>query len=180
MFARWVDIDEMSGLIVRGIRPGDGDGCARAWRDAGRYYAALVPEVIHEPDAQGLVEWFERGIADERSDDTLWLVAEDDGQVVGVIEAVVNRPSPEARWQLQRDLSRVRLVITALAVVEGYRRKGVGTALMEAAETWGRQKGAEVAVTDTNLSSPLSVPFYENRMGYDRQAVILRKTLAPE
>lgn len=32
-------------------------------------------------------------------------------------------------------------------------------------------------VTDTNLSSPLSVPFYENRMGFTRQAVILRKAL---
>ncbi len=175
-----VDIDGVSGLILREIRPGDGEGCARAWRDAGRHYAALVPEVIHEPAAQGLVEWFERGISDERDGDTLWLVAEDDGQVVGVIEAVMARPSPEARWQLQRDLSRTRLVINALAVVEEYRRKGVGTALMEAAETWGRDNGAVVALTDTNLSSPLSVPFYESRMGYDRQAVILRKTLAPE
>ncbi|MEV0406719.1 GNAT family N-acetyltransferase [Actinoallomurus sp. NPDC050550] len=170
----------MSGLIVREIRSGDGEGCARAWRDAGRHYAAIVPEVIQEPDSHGLVEWFEQGIGQERDEDTIWLVAEDDGQVVGVIEAAVTRPTPDARWQLQRDLSRVRLVINALAVTAGYRRKGVGTALMEAAEERGRRKGATVAVTDTNLSSPLSVPFYEKRMGYHRQAVILRKALKPE
>ncbi len=46
---------------------------------------------------------------------------------------------------------------------------------MQAAEDWGRRKGAVVAVTDTNLCSPLSVPFYEHPMGYLRQAVILRK-----
>jgi GNAT superfamily N-acetyltransferase len=167
----------MSGPIVRQIQPGDGDGCARAWRDAGRYYAALVPEVIHEPDAEGLVEWFEQAIADERDDDALWLVAEDDGQVVGMIEATVERARPDGRWQLQRDLSRVRLLINALAVTDDHRRQGVGTILMEAAEEWGRQRGAVVAATDTNLHSPLSVPFYEDRMGYLRQAVILRKTL---
>jgi GNAT superfamily N-acetyltransferase len=175
-----VKIDGVGELIVREIRSGDGEGCARAWRDAGRHYAAIVPDVIQEPDPEGLVEWFEEAIREPRGDDTLWLVAEDDAQVVGVIEAAIARPTPDARWQLQRDLSRVRLVINALAVAEEYRRKGVGTALTEAAETWGRRRGATVAATDTNLSSSLSVPFYENRMGYQRQAIILRKTLKPE
>jgi GNAT superfamily N-acetyltransferase len=69
--------------------------------------------------------------------------------------------------------------VNLLAVAEGYRRRGVGTALMEAAEKWGRHRGAVVAVTDTNLSSPLSVPFYGERMGYRRQAVLLRKALEP-
>lgn len=112
-----------------------------------------------------------------------WLISrcgKSGGQVAGFIEAALARPVADAEWQLQRDASRVRLVINALAVVEEFRRKGVGTALMEAAEAWGKQKGAVVAVTDTNLSSPLSVPFYESRMGYRRQAVILRKPLAPE
>jgi len=166
--------------VVREIRRGDGEGCAQAWRDAGRYYAALVPDVIKEPDADGLVEWFERGIADGRDEDTLWLVAEDAARVVGFIGAAVARPDPEAGWQLQRDQSRVRLVINALAVIEECRRKGVGTALMDAAEAWSRDRGAVVAVTDTNLHSPLSVPFYESRMGYQRQAVILRKPLAKD
>lgn len=110
----------------------------------------------------------------------MWLVAEDNGQVVGFIEAVVTQPSPDAHWQTQRDLGRTRLVINALAVAEEYRHQGVGTALMNGAEKWGRQQGAVVAVTEAELSNPVSVPFYENRMGYRRQAVILRKTLQPE
>ncbi len=167
----------MGDLVVREIRSGDGEGCARAWRDAGRYYATLVPDVIQEPDPSGLAEWFERLIDEERDDDTLWLVAEADGEVVGHIEAAIARPAPEARWQLQRDQGRIRLVINVLAVAEHSRREGVGTRLMEAAEAWGRGRGATVALTDTNLSSPLSVPFYEDRMGYSRQAVILRKPI---
>lgn len=163
-------------LTIRDIRPGDGEGCARVWLDAGRYYADLVPEVIQVPEADGLGDWFEELIGGER--DGLWLVAEDprDG-VVGTVEATVAGPSPDAHRQLQRALGRTRLVVNLLAVAEGYRRRGVGTALMEAAEDWGRSEGADVAVTDTNLNSPLSVPFYEKRMGYTRQAVILRKAL---
>lgn len=168
----------MSEVLVREVRVGDGEGCARAWRDAGRYYADLVPDVIREPEAEGLVEWFERLICEERGADLLWLVAEDRGQVVGFVGAAVKHPDPDVRWQLQRDLSSIRLVIEALVVVEEYRRQGVGTALMQAAEAWGQQKGALVATTDTNLSSPLSVPFYEGRMGYQRRAVILNKRLS--
>ena len=44
---------------IRDIRPGDGEGCARAWVDAGRYYSARVPEVIQVPDEDGLAEWFD-------------------------------------------------------------------------------------------------------------------------
>ncbi|WP_354670916.1 GNAT family N-acetyltransferase [Actinomadura sp. DC4] len=70
-------------------------------------------------------------------------------------------------------------MVNLLTVTEGYRHRGVGTALMEAAEEWGRSQGAVVAVTDTDLVSPLSVPFHVERMGYRRQAV-LRKVLATE
>ncbi|GAA2403076.1 hypothetical protein GCM10010191_08290 [Actinomadura vinacea] len=44
-------------------------------------------------------------------------------------------------------------------------------------ETWGREKGAVVTVTDTNLSSPISVLLVGNPDGYQREAVILRETL---
>ena len=163
-------------MLIRDVRPGDGEGCARVWLEAGRHYAELVPEVIQVPEADGLAGWFEEAIAEER--EHLWRVADEPGAgVVGIVEAAVVPPAPDARRQLQRDLGRTRLVVNLLAVAEGYRRRGVGTALMEAAEEWGRSRGARVVVTDTNLSSPLSVPFYENRMGFTRQAVILRKAL---
>lgn len=168
----------MSGILIRQIRPGDGEGCARAWTDAGLYYASLVPDVIRAPDTDGLVEWFETDIAARRDDTVFWTVAEKDGQVAGFIEAAIEHARPDSRWQLQRDLSRTRLLISALAVTDQHRRLGIGTALLEAAEEWGRQKGAIVAITDTNLHSPLSVPFYEDRMGYLRQAIILRKPLS--
>ncbi|MGE5288101.1 MAG: hypothetical protein ACM3ML_13070 [Micromonosporaceae bacterium] len=61
----------MNAIAVRKIRAGDGTSCARAWADAGRYYASVAPEVIHEPEAEGLADWFERAIIRERDEDTL-------------------------------------------------------------------------------------------------------------
>jgi GNAT superfamily N-acetyltransferase len=128
----------------------------------------------------GLAEWFEQWLAQDREPNQIFLVAENDSRVVGFIDATVEPPSADARWQVQRDLGVARLVIGALAVEETQRRAGVGTALMEAAEERGRRQGAIVALTDTNIRSHLSLPFYENRMGYERRAAILRKTLQRE
>ena len=44
-------------------------------------------------------------------------------------------------------------------------------------EEWGRSKGAVAAVCDTYSESPLSVPFWEERVGYERRAIIFRKAL---
>ena len=50
--------------------------------------------------------------------------------------------------------------------------------MLEAIEQWARDNGAELITLGTNLRSDFgAVAFYE-RHGYQRQAVILRKTLA--
>ena len=162
---------------VRAAGPGDGAGCAVVWADAGRHLAGLDPELGHEPEAGGLAAWFEEQLAEERPASALWLVAIRDGQIAGFVSGAVEPPLASACWQLQRDLAAPRLVVGALVVGAGQRRSGVGTALMQAIEDAGRSLGAAVATLDTNLRSPLSVPFYERRMGYARRAVIFRKRL---
>ncbi len=137
----------------------------------------LDPDVGREPDPDGLVDWFEQSLAQDRPPGMLWLVAERDGRVVGFVHAAVEPPRADSRWQLQRDLASHRLTISALAVEARWRRSGIGTALMTAVEEAGRDQGAKVATLDTNLQSLLSVPFYEGRMAYTRRAAIFRKKL---
>ena len=50
-------------------------------------------------------------------------------------------------------------------------------ALLTAAEAWGRDRGAEVVRLDTYADSPVSVPFYEQRMGYQRRSIVFQKPL---
>jgi len=62
-------------------------------------------------------------------------------------------------------------------VDHGIWHRGAGTALLKAAESWGRERGAEIVRLDTYAHSPVSVPFYEERMGYTRRSIVFHKWL---
>jgi GNAT superfamily N-acetyltransferase len=143
--------------------------------DAARHFAELDADAFQVPAADGLVAWFEELLRRPRSEDTVWLVAEVDGRVVGSVSARLERPTEDAARQVLRDLGRVRLYVDALGVEEAYRRRGVGARLMQAVEGWGRDKGAVRSVLTTYHASPLSVPFYEQRMGYHRRSIVFEK-----
>ena len=166
----------MSDVQVRPVRPGDGPGCARAWVDAGRHYAAIDAEQFQLPTEDGLVDWFER-IHANLAADRLVLVASVEQDVAGFVSAVLHSPEPDARWELIRYLDQRRVFVEVLVVAERYRRRGVGTALMNEMERWARQRGASSVSLRTSLRSLLSMPFYEERMGYTRDGAVFRKRL---
>jgi GNAT superfamily N-acetyltransferase len=165
------------GITVRPLRPGDGQGLARAWIDAGRYYAALAPETFQVPDSEGLAAYLERSEAFEDRPDVLRVVAEVEGRVVGAATGRLEPALEAARFQLQRQLGEPRLIIDAVVVEEAYRRRGIGERLMTALEDWGRRRGAVVALLDTYPESALSLPFFQERMGYRRRSVRLTRRL---
>jgi GNAT superfamily N-acetyltransferase len=163
-------------VTIRAARPGDGGGMARAWASAADYYADLDPEHFQRPQAPGLAESFEDSIA-RAGNDVLLLVAELDGHVVGWLSARIQLPDADSAAQLMREPGWIRLAIDVLIVDTPAWRHGAGTALMTAAESWGRDRGARAARLGTYAHSPVSVPFYENRMGYERRAIIFQKNL---
>ena len=161
---------------IRAARPGDGDGMARAWASAADYYADLDPEHFQRPQPQGLAESFEDSIT-RAGNDVLLLVAELDGRAAGWLSARIQLPDEDAAAQLMREPGWIRLAIDVLIIDTPAWRHGAGAALMKAAESWGRDRGARVARLGTYAHSPVSVPFYENRMGYERRAIIFQKKL---
>jgi GNAT superfamily N-acetyltransferase len=166
----------VTAIQIRPARPGDGPGFARAWLDAGRYYAHLDPASFQIPARDGLAEWFDQTLTSQ-DPHTLCLAATVSDDIAGFLSATLQPPHPAARWQLLSSLSQPLLFIQALVVAEQHRRHGVGTALMTAAEEWARDNGAMIISLDTYLHSPLSVPFYEQRMGYRRRSIVFRKDL---
>jgi GNAT superfamily N-acetyltransferase len=156
-------------LALRPPRPGDGPGLARCWLDAGASYAALNPALFQVPSADGLAQSLEDRFLHLVATDALVLVADRAGQVVGYLIATIAQPSPRAAMDASRDAGLVRLVIDALIIREDSRHQGIGTQLMEAAERWGRGRGAAIVVLETYVDSPLSVPFYEQHLGYRRR-----------
>jgi GNAT superfamily N-acetyltransferase len=162
--------------FVRVARPGDGAGIARVWLDAAAYYAELDPEHFKMPAADGLAELTDDQIG-RSGDRVLRLVAEVDGRVVGWLSARLEPPGEHAALQLVREHDWTRLVVDTLVVERQQWRRGTGTMLLEAAESWGRARGAQVARLDTYAQGPVSVPFYEQHMGYQRRSIIFQKRL---
>ncbi len=167
----------MPRITLRAARAEDAPAIARIGQENSAYYARLAPELYRVPDEGAAVELI-AGDEEWRSRPTsLALVAEVDGEIAGYLEAALEEPMESAPAQGQRDLGKARLFISFLGTADRYKRQGVATRLVEAAEEWGRARGAEVALCDTWIDSPLSVPFWEERMGYARRAIIYRKQL---
>jgi ribosomal protein S18 acetylase RimI-like enzyme len=163
-------------VTVRNATAADSAAVAAIYIENGRYYQTLDPSYFRVPASEGFAEF----IADEEwrgRPDTLALVAEVDGVVAGYLEASVQEPADSAAWQSLHDLSRTRMHINSLGTGDAFKRQGVGTALVQAAEAWGRSNGATVVTLDTWIDSPLSVPFWEQRMGYSRRSIVFRKEL---
>jgi GNAT superfamily N-acetyltransferase len=166
-------------VTIRDARAGDAEAVAGAWLDAADFYAGLEPRVFQIPRADGLAGVWRESLTGAEPG-SLQLVAELDGEVIGYLAARLEPPEPGADFQLTRDQGWTRLLIDVLVVLRERWRHGAGAALLTAAEAWGRERGARMVRLDTYAHSPVSVPFYEQRMGYQRRAIVFEKPLSPE
>ena len=103
----------------------------------------------------------------ERSDVAAALVAELDGDVIGVATVHVV-PAIHS--------SRPAALLTALVVAETARGDGAGRALVGAAEEWARSRGAERIAVTSGAQRTDAHEFYE-RIGYARTGVRFGKPL---
>jgi ribosomal protein S18 acetylase RimI-like enzyme len=166
-------------VVVRDARADDAAAIAHLAQANGRVAVELAPELFRVPDAEGLVDFIAED-EDWRAEATnLALVADVAGEVAGYLEASIQPPLESAPWQGQHDLAETRLFINYVGRAPAHQRRGVATALVEAAEAWGCELGATVATLDTWIDSPMSVPLWERRMGwgYHRRSIIFRKLL---
>ena len=162
---------------VRAARPGDGAALARVWLDNARYYVGLFPDDFRMPDEVGLGDWFEAQLAKPRTSLELNLVAVVDGVVGGFVYARLTEPDGHASRQMLADYPHRRVHVEALGTADAFQRRGLATRLVAAVETWAREEGARTISAETYLASPVSIPFWEQRMGYRRRSVKLTKRL---
>ena len=150
--------------LIRSARKGDGPALAALQLDMAEYYLQLRPDDFRRPDTEGLCDHFDPSSHPENRD-RLWIVAELGGEVAGSLIAYLQHPLPAARFGLQPWALSTSLRIDYLAVLRSRQRRGIATALVQAAEDWGRERGAVISFTGTYLESPLSVPFWTERQG---------------
>ena len=136
--------------------------------DADVYHAQHVPAVARVPSEPR----FTRAALTEllANDNCLVLVAEQEGVVVGFVEASVRVPErpdeAEALW----------CGINNLAVAQRWRRQGIGTLLVEAAEAWSRHKGVAQVRLDVFEFNRAARTLYEG-LGYRTVSRHLGKAL---
>ena len=167
----------MADVVIRDAQAGDAAGIAALYRQNAAVYARMAPDLFRAPDTEGLVDYLASDTEWRADPSNLAVVAEIGEEIAGFLEASVQPPMPTARWQGSIDVGETRLFINFVGTSPHYHRRGVATRLVQAAEEWGRAKGATTATCDTWIDSPLSMPFWESRMGYQRKNVIFRKRL---
>ena len=125
--------------------------------------------------AMGLAKWWSAESTRPAIKAGRMTVAEVDGEVVGALTARLLEPvtvGGDATGDAEK-----RLRIDYLATAAASRRAGIGTRLVQAAESWGRRVGATIAETTAFRGSALSIPFWEDRMGYEELPTTLVKRL---
>jgi GNAT superfamily N-acetyltransferase len=145
----------MEEISVREVQPADAEALARVHADVARYYDERA------------THYFDEG--------QLRLVAEIEGEVVGALTARLLEPVTVGKDG--EGEAETRLLIDYLATAAASRRAGIGTRLVQAAESWGRKVGATIAETTAFRGSALSIPFWEDRMGYEEQPMSLENRL---
>lgn len=99
------------------------------------------------------------------------LVARLEGAIVGFASITVERGSLE--------LDATRGILSNIYVDPAYRDRGIGTALLEAAENTLAEQGAEVLILEVMAENADARRFYE-RQGYDTYRVAMERDLADE
>lgn len=99
------------------------------------------------------------------------LVARAGGRIVGFASVSLERGSLE--------LEATRGLLSNVYVVPAYRGRGVGTALLEAAEAELADRGAEVVILEVMARNEAARRFYD-RHGYDAYRVGMERSLADD
>ena len=137
---------------VRPAEPADGAALAK-----------LIGQLGYEVKEAQAVE----RLATMQAEDRLVLVTERDGEVIGCLSTslmrVLHRPAPVGR-------------ISMMVVDEALRGRGIGAALVRAAEEALAERGCRLVEVTSNLRRAEAHRFYE-RLGYARTSVRLVKEL---
>jgi GNAT superfamily N-acetyltransferase len=169
-------VQPLQPTVVIEVRPldpeRDVDAVAAALVDSSIHHASLEPERYRILDPAVVADDYRTGRqhSSGRPGERATLVAELDGKVVGFVDVRVVYPGGSHR-PLRYGY------VSELAVAEPARRRGVGAALLAAAEAWARDHSCVYATLDYNARNLDAGRFYLDRMGYRPAGEIVLKEL---
>lgn len=143
---------------IREARLADYEELCEIFAEVDALHHEALPHVFRAPDGPARAkEYISSVMADGYA---ALFVAQSDGEIVGLVQIFV-RETPDVPIMVPRRYA----VIDTLVVKRGFRRSGVGRALMERAHRWAWTKGTtqvELSVWEFNRGA---MAFYE-KLGY--------------
>ena len=147
------------GLDIRPVTIDDLEVLIDIYLDTARHHAAIDPEVYSVPDRADIAVRLRRRI-DGRGVTGEYIAAMIDGQMVG--SASVDIADPPSAGNM------VRAVPTAefgVSVVDGWRGRGIGRALIQHLERWAADHGIERMILNVSEANEGAIRLYHD-MGY--------------
>jgi ribosomal protein S18 acetylase RimI-like enzyme len=156
--------------VVRPARLEDYDRLNAVFQEGDRLHRSALPDVFRAPDGPArAIDHLADMLSSENS---ALFVAEVKGKVIGAVSVQIHE-APAIPVLVPRRFAAVSDVV----VTRGFRRQGVGRALMEKAQGWARERSvgqAELTVYEFNQDA---LGFYR-RLGYRVVSRRLRKSLS--
>jgi GNAT superfamily N-acetyltransferase len=164
---------QSEGLSIRPAEAADCTAIARVFMDSSEHHASLDPELFFIPDLAMVTERYREGHQHplDKHDECITFVAELHGEVVGFVDARLDRPTDPMHREM------VFCHVVELAVRRKFQSRGIGAQLLQAAEQWGHQRGAHIALLEHNQANSKASAFYRLRMGYRVTSITLIKRL---
>ncbi len=131
-------------------------------------HVAAEPEVYRDPDPSELVAWFRERM---RNGD-MALIAHDEEPLGYLMARTIDRPGHLFAHP------RRFLLVDQVAVHTTFRRRGVGRALMAAAEDLAQERGLDMVELDVRAINHDALSFYAT-LGYQPDSLHLRRRIAP-
>jgi ribosomal protein S18 acetylase RimI-like enzyme len=146
----------MTDVSIRKATHDDIDAIQRLYRQLDRHHAELLPDVFQSVDGDArTVDVIEAFIEDESAD---YLVAEQGNEVVGIANI-------QERWHPPFPMFRFHrfAMMDNVVVDESRRGQRIGTALLDAAIRWARDRGLTAIQTTVWASNDGARGFYVGR-----------------
>ena len=160
-------------ITIRPALPDDAKGIARAFTESAEHHARLDSERYFVPSKDAIAARYRDGRQHppEAAATSVTLVAEIHGEVVGFVDARLEQSTDAMHREL------VYCHVIEIAVEQKHQSAGVGARLLQAAEEWGRERGAHLASLEYLASNTRAARFYQQRMGYHVAAITAIKRL---
>lgn len=157
-------------MVIRPATPDDAEGLTRTFLESAELHARLDSARFWLPDGETIAARYRDGDQHPPDATSTTFVAELSGEIVGFVDARLTHSSDP----MHRPFTYCHIV--EIAVSQAHHRSGVGRALLQAAEDWGRQQGAEFASLEYLVANSGATAFYQ-RVGYDVAALTAIKRL---